>query len=963
MEVVKAAAKNLVSSMTGMNVGLMRYDTNGDGGMVLAATKPIDDPTHRANLISLIDNLHEAGATPLSETLYEAYLYFSGGAVTYGKDSQVCDRAVPNNNCISPAVKQNSFSVPASRSTVDSSYYNSPITDACQNNYIVYLTDGIPKDDTAANGDIDALPGTTCDAKGPNTGTGQADSGKCLTALTKYMGDTVNTDLRPGTALPDNQNVKTYFIGFGDDFDGGSLNANFAYLDTAARASGGRAFQASGIADLEGAFNSIVNEVVDTNATFTSPTVAVNAFNRTQTLNDLYVSVFQPKLTRHWPGNLKRYKIQNSQIADANDVLAVGTNGFFKQSAKSVWSSVIDGYDVAKGGASSKIPAAASRKVYTYIGTGTPTAAVTLSSSTNTVFDSTNPLLTDTALGLGTAGDPTRADLLDWARGRDIQDQDPANGNNNEDRHVMGDPIHAQPTIVIYGGTTGSPDINDSVVYLPTNDGYLHAVNSTDGVELWSFIPQEAARLLKGLYQNPNSTKQYILDGEIRVLKYDVNADGIVDANAGDRVILYFGQGRGGKTYYALDVTNKAAPKFLWSINDTSNASAAWLPNAGQAWSPPTVARVNVQGVTQNTQKLVLIIGGGYDVGEDGATYVSTASSGNRIYIVDAITGVLLWSAGPTVGSPAPPGAADLQLARMDHSIPSRVTVLDTNQDGYADRMYVGDTAAQLWRFDITNGNNASALVAGGVIASLGNHDLGTQTEQDSRRFYNAPDVTALQIPGQTPFMNIAIGSGYRGHPLNTVNQDRFYVVRDYKPFTRMSQTGYNSFTVITDGDLVNATTTVAPTMAANSPGYKILLNQPGSSWVGEKVLSSANTFDNKIFFTTYRPETSATPNTCASNLAGTGKNRSWAVSAINGAPVIPPRMTDTDGDGVADTAVPPTVADRYTDLAQGGIAPEVSFLFPEPDKIVCLSGVEVLSVCTNFNSRMKTYWKDSASN
>jgi hypothetical protein len=51
---------------------------------------------------------------------------------------------------------------------------------------------------------------------------------------------------------------------------------------------------------------------------------------------------------------------------------------------------------------------------------------------------------------------------------------------------------------------------------------------------------------------------------------------------------------------------------------------------------------------------------------------------------------------------------------------------------------------------------------------------------------------------------------------------------------------------------------------------------------------------------------------------------------------------------------------DRYDDLAQGGIAPEVSFLFPEENRVVCLSGVEVLSVCTNFNSRIKTYWRES---
>ncbi len=67
--------------------------------------------------------------------------------------------------------------------------------------------------------------------------------------------------------------------------------------------------------------------------------------------------------------------------------------------------------------------------------------------------------------------------------------------------------------------------------------------------------------------------------------------------------------GRGGNGYYALDVTDKAAPAFMWRIG------AAELSGVGQTWSTPTIGRVNVSGATQNSQKLVLIIGGGYDTG------------------------------------------------------------------------------------------------------------------------------------------------------------------------------------------------------------------------------------------------------------------------------------------------------------------------------------------------------------
>ena len=93
--------------------------------------------------------------------------------------------------------------------------------------------------------------------------------------------------------------------------------------------------------------------------------------------------------------------------------------------------------------------------------------------------------------------------------------------------------------------------------------------------------------------------------------------------------------------------------------------------------------------------------------------------------------------------------------------------MLDIDGDGYADRMYVGDMAAQVWRFDITNGNTVGSLVAGGVIASLGTKKDAVHPAADVRRFYAAPDISAEQKQSSSPFLSIAIGSGYRGHPLD----------------------------------------------------------------------------------------------------------------------------------------------------------------------------------------------------
>src|SRR5256884_6380052 len=140
----------------------------------------------------------------------------------------------------------------------------------------------------------------------------------------------------------------------------------------------------------------------------------------------------------------------------------------------------------------------------------------------------------------------------------------------------MGDPLHSQPAVVIYGGTTSSPNINDAAIFAATNDGYLHAFDVTNGHELGAFLPQELLGDLNAIYSNsPTSPKHYELDGSIRILKYDINGDGIVDPAAGDRVIAYFGNGRGGSMYYAVDVTYKTTPKFLWADRKSTRLNSS----------------------------------------------------------------------------------------------------------------------------------------------------------------------------------------------------------------------------------------------------------------------------------------------------------------------------------------------------------------------------------------------------
>jgi type IV pilus assembly protein PilY1 len=1038
LSVVQQAATNLVNSMTNVNIGLMRYSDNssntspcinqsnlpyndsGDctaqGGMVTFPITPI--ATGKSGFLSTLNGYAANGSTPLSETMYEAYQYFSGGSVTFGDSSytpgssggtfsgtltqgsstistasipsgltvgaSLSDRngAIPYNTTVT-SIGSNSItmskqanttvstaetitystystfspSVASSRvgGTLSSHTYQSPIQYSCQKNFIVFLTDGLPTEDNEADTLITGLPneatlGGSCDntSQAPYTSTQwgpSATAGKCLSALTKYM---FNTDM--SSALPGQQNVQTYFIGFGND---PQLAAAFSYLQSAASKGGGQAYTAGDLSSLQSVLTSITSNILQISTTFTAPTVAVNAFNRTQTLNDLYVSVFQPSDTYHWPGNLKHYLLSNGVIVDANGQPAVDpATGFFKSSAQSLWSPTIDGTSIPTGGAANLIPDwnpadTPHRNVYTYVGTNKPTAPVTLTASPNTLVTTTNPLLTNTLLGA--ASQAAHDAIINYARGEDLRDEND-NQSTIDTRHTMGDPTHAQPAAVIYGGTPAAPDPTDGVIYVAENDGLLHAIATSTGVELWSFVPQEVLPTLGLLYQNAaQPSKHYTLDGSVRVLKYDANNDGVVDPSAGDRVFIYFGQGRGGSTYYALDVTDRNNPKFMWSLSPSD------LPGLGYAWSTPQIARVQVGGGVQTSkQSLVLAIAGGYDLTEETPTYATSDGTGNALYLVDAVAGTVLWSGGGTGLK------TSTNFARMDHAIPSDIAILDTNGDGYADRMYVGDMAGQVWRFDITNGAPASSLVTGGVIASLGAHDLTSPGIADTRRFYNAPDVSVVQKRGQSPYMNIAIGSGYRGHPLNTAIQDRMYAIRDYTPFAPLTSAQYSSLVPLRDADLTDITNSVAPALPANARGWKLLLDVPGG-WLGEKVLSPATTLNNQILFTTYTPGGGGAV-ACQPVL---GTNRFYAVSVVDGSPVA--NLNNQNNTAIGD---------RSTTLAQSGIAPNIAFLFPAPvpatdgsghtipsstqSQVLCMSGAEILGSCKTFSSRVKTYWKET---
>jgi type IV pilus assembly protein PilY1 len=698
-----------------------------------------------------------------------------------------------------------------------------------------------------------------------------------------------------------------------------------------------------------------------------------------------------------WPGNVKKYKLaSNGDILDANGDSAVGSNGFFRSGRRSFWtpSGTTDGEDVAKGGAASQMPAPGSRKIYTnatsetsYATSDSSLTSRNLSDLKTTGTGGFTATKQNTLFGLSTTctrtspiaspSCPSGDQLIDWAYGMDVADLVPRNGNNNytEARKDMGDPLHGRPSVVIYGGTTSTKDIDDARVYAVTNDGYLHSFDAKTGAEQWAFVPYNQLQRLLRVYQNNtmNPRAPLGLDGTIRVLKIDKCFDGVIEpANVtcgNDRVYIFFGMRRGGNYYYALDVSYKDAPKLLWMAGPGTDSTLGLtqLPLVGQTWSTPTVTRAAVPGKTQNSDKYVLVFGGGYDAAKEDGTaakaYV-TDTVGTAIYMVDAINGTLLWRAAPS-GVASSDG---INLSSMTNAIPADVRAIDFTSDGLVDVMYAADLGGRVWRFDVDNSaGSTSAFIKGGVFANLGGSGI-----EGARRFFVAPDVSFVK-QGSSTWFNIALGSGNRELPVtDTTTDDKFYSLRDYNKLTPYKWDGTDTGIPITDADLTDVTPTTAltcdtalppnctttyqrVTVPSGGPGWKFPLNY----FDGEKVVTESRTFENTVFFSSFYPKVRTGSDDTDSDSCTTtkGYNNFYAISAFDGSPcasciaglVAKGKTAIAAGTGVI--------------LKQPGIAPEPVFLFPTPDGTsttrvppVCLVGAESCGSFSSYEPK-RTYW------
>ena len=430
-------------------------------------------------------------------------------------------------------------------------------------------------------------------------------------------------------------NIKTFAVGFAL----GGANSNYSTLATA----GGtvKPLYASNETELLAKLTDAIKQAISGRLTFTTPAVMSDVTKG----NFVYQSTFEYAKNMQWKGSLKKYKLNSN-----GSFGAVQWDAADKLNNKS----------------------ASSRKIWT---TGISTTGTNNFSTTyrddlkSLLFPSQSP--TDTEV----------ENLINFIRGVDTYDQD-ADNNKTESIHKLADIYHSELIVVgkpdapatddgsansqkkdsYYrsqnnynnfknGSTCGGPCANrKEIVLAGANNGILHAFDTSNGEELWGYIPPNVLGNLEKIPSSKaNSTNAiYGIDGSpvVKDIYFDDTPNDSTD-NPRWRTVLLGGLGAGGKGLYAIDITDVNNPTHLFAISndETNKAIQHWgidglkqefgysggginakydYRKLGETWSTPRIIRIKVSG----KDKWVAVFGGGYN----GAV---NPNVGSAVFVMD----------------------------------------------------------------------------------------------------------------------------------------------------------------------------------------------------------------------------------------------------------------------------------------------------------------------------------------
>lgn len=865
-------------------------NNNVTGGYVRAAIRLMDanNKGRYKALVQSFDKNNDKGNGGVSSlVMAEAYLYLAGKA-PYAGNYKIKTDFTGNTN--GTAADQAVYDLPGNAlGAFGGTPYNSPILSGCQKNVIIYISNGASQDNTTVVSQSETM---LTAAGGDKTVIPLSPNGSQDNPMDEWARFMKNGPLGVTTFTIDVDKVTT---GQGPGWS--------ALLNSAATVSGGTYFDVSSADSdaLEEAIGQVFSDIQAVDSAFASVALPQSTDGQGSYLNQVFISMFRPDKTGapRWAGNLKQYKFgydatgQLSLLdADGNNAISSEGTGFIAECARSYWtpeapdtywsfkpqggcstvtnsdkSNSPDGEIVEKGAQAYKLRSTTARTVKTC-----------LAAACTELRDFNGTTVSQTDLGAATIAE--RDELISWAKGLDVDDENTNSVTLQEMRaSAHGDVVHSVPLPINYG-TDDAPNV---VVYYGGNEGMLRAVNGNrdggaaiggkaPGMEVWSFMAPEFYPNIKRLRANTPPVSffgaTFMTDPAPKPYGFDGPITAYGDA---DDVWLYATMRRGGRAIYAFDVTTPASPVLKWKHD------AASLNNLGQTWSTPVVTRATGHegGVAP-----ILIMGGGYDPCEDSDPHTCTTSTtGNRIYVLDADEGT------------------PLKTLPTDRAVIADVFVV-TDSTGLARFAYAVDLGGNVYRINIGSAAPSEWTIT--KIASLGCAVPGTCSP--NRKFMFAPSI--VESGGKYVLM---LGSGDREKPLMGYTaaasvSNYFFMLRDdpYDPewlAAEADNCGGQELICLNSLYPIGVNDT-SPTVATvdEKKGWYLSLRPH------EQVVSSALTIYGTVYFNTHIPAV-VSENSCNTTL---GTAFTYKVYYANGAANTgtDSRSEEVDGGGLVGSPV-----------------------------------------------------------
>lgn len=342
--------------------------------------------------------------------------------------------------------------------------------------------------------------------------------------------------------------------------------------------------------------------------------------------------------------------------------------------------------------------------------------------------------------------------------------------------HLLGAIIHSEPFLVRppdraysdtgYASFRTANASRSRMLYVGANDGMLHAFDAQTGAEEWAYVPGLLLPRIKNL-ADPNAPFQATVDGFITVGDADLGRT--QDGTGTDwRTMLVSGLGRGGKGFFALDITtptaatdSAVADKVLWEFPASGSTDAA---NVGYSFSRPILVKHELvaNDGTRSGAGWVVLVSSGYNNGGSG-------DGKGYLYVLNARTGAVIRAIGTNVGSATDPSGLGQISAWVD----------DDNTDNSVRWVYGGDLKGNLWRFDLTAADPSSWTVT--KLASL-------TDGSNPQPITVAPELARIKTPAGLVNV-VAVGTGrYFGDsdvpgspsaPTGSPQTQSFYVIKD----------------------------------------------------------------------------------------------------------------------------------------------------------------------------------------